>query len=219
MTPSIKGISRFFHSFDPRTLGKIDLVIISHAHFDHLSLNTLKLIKGIDTMIVPKGNASLMPGVNVRQIIEVLSGETIQKVIKVTVFDAQHNGSRYHPFSSSNKANSYLLEDGESSIYFAGDTGLGDHINQISLLKPTISILPIGAFEPKIVLNYYHMNPEQALQAVKILKTEVLIPSHFGTYRMSLDLTNEALPMLMNYNKSKNIRIYLPRLYVSKNTI
>ncbi|PCJ18219.1 MAG: hypothetical protein COB02_11565 [Candidatus Cloacimonadota bacterium] len=214
---SIKGVSRKFDTFNPSSFEKIDYVIISHAHFDHMSLNTISKMKKIETLIIPKGYKELFKEFNISKIIEVIPGETLDLKLKISVLKAQHNGSRYHPFKSSCMANSYLLDDKKTSIYFAGDTGFGEHIFDIAKkFHPDISILPIGAFEPNFILNYYHMNPKEALKAMKILGSEVMIPSHFGTYRLSLDLTSEALIALMQYNKPFNQKIYLPKLYVSK---
>lgn len=179
-------------------LPEIDAAIISHAHYDHLDLPTLENIPKINNVILAKGSENFLSqkvlqkskilGLNVWE-------STKIKDIEIISLPAVHNGSRNHPFNSSYSASGYLISDGNIKIYFAGDTGWGSHFEEIKKrYKPQISIIPIGGFEPYLILKNYHLDPEDAAKAANEIGSEISIPSHFGTFRVALEYPSTALP-------------------------
>lgn len=178
-------------------LPAIDAAIISHAHYDHLDLPTLEKVAQLETIIVPEGTQEFLSPSLLRRsrIVGLEIAESVQvKNLKITAVTAVHNGSRNHPFGSKHLAAGYIISNGSVSLYFAGDTGWGDHFAAIAQqYKPQIAILPIGGYEPYFILQNYHLNPTDAVRAAKVLGVDQVFPAHFGTFRVALEPLTFAL--------------------------
>jgi len=184
----------------PRELGHVDAVLLSHAHSDHLDPWTLERIPKPEQIIGPEFISEFLG--------RSIDNETIRELapyestpvgsLSVTAVPAKHNGSRYHPFSSRHGACGYVIGDGQTNVYIAGDTAFFPGIRAIaSRYGPRLAILPIGAYSPRFPLSGYHMSPREAAQTGILMGVEKVIPSHFGTFRLSLDRPASALPRFM----------------------
>lgn len=201
-------IHRSFKSFiKPNELPEIDAALISHAHYDHLDLATLEEITALRNVVLPSGSEEYLSEKILRKskIIGIQIDQAIKlgnlEIIQVPAF---HNGARNHPFKSEHFATGYIIRDDKYAIYYSGDTGYGEHFKKIrERFSPNISILPIGSFEPYFVLKHYHLNPEDALRAALDLKSELIVPAHFGTFRLALDSLDTALPRFAKLAKEK----------------
>lgn len=210
LSSTCKGIPRRSEiPISPEHLGSIDVVFISHAHYDHLDMETLKQLTDIGTIVVPASIGEYLDESIVQkpQILELKENETVDiQTLHVTAVFAKHNGSRFHPFSSSHRATGYVLSYKGVSIYLAGDTGYDDFFKSIrTRFNPDISILPIGSYEPYFVLKDYHLSPFDAVRAALDLSPSFVIPSHFGTFRLALDRTERALPLFKSYADNAKI--------------
>ncbi len=197
-------------------LPKIDAALISHTHYDHLDLPTLEGLKDLQKIVLAKGSEVFLPkGLTSKAIgMETWSAIEIGNGIKITAVPAVHNGARNHPFESVYKALGYIISDGENTIYFAGDTGWGGHFEEIKKRHaPTITIIPIGGFEPYFILKNYHLNPEDAVKAAKIVGAKINIPTHFGTFRVALERQDVALPRFFEACEKSGVACQLAMPY------
>lgn len=149
-------------------LKNIDLILVTHDHFDHLG-DTVEIAKrtGAQVLSVPElSNYLKEQGLNT--IGMNIGGSTEFKGLKIAMTQAFHTSSRGFPVG-------YVVTGRETSIYHTGDTGLFGDMKIIGeLYKPKISLLPIG--------GYYTMGINEALVAIDLIKPEVVIPMHYNTF-------------------------------------
>lgn len=177
-------------------LSQIDIVVISHNHYDHLDLPTLiKLDKKFHpTFIVPLGNKSLLANAGIKNIIEMdwWQHHTI-KDAHITFLPAKHWSARWLTDRNRTLWGSYGIEIAGKKIYFAGDSGYGSHFKIIreKWYQPDIALLPIGAYLPSWFMRNNHLNPEEAVRAHLDLQSSQSIAIHFGTFQLGDDGLNQ----------------------------
>jgi L-ascorbate metabolism protein UlaG (beta-lactamase superfamily) len=196
-----------------KDLPRIDLVLVTHAHFDHLHRPSLRAIAhlnrrrfgSVPAIVVPDDVADVVGGLGYREIIELSWWESFQHAnITVTHTPAQHWGARmlrdYH-----RGYGGYVISDGRYSIYHAGDTAYFKGFQEIGRrLEPQIALLPIGAYSPPSFRNV-HTSPGDAVQAFTDLKAHWMIPMHYGTFRLSHEPIEEPVQLLASEAKSAGI--------------
>ncbi len=95
------------------------------------------------------------------------------------------------------------------SIYFAGDTAYDKHFKEISKrYSIEYALLPIGAYEPKAIMQHNHLNPQEALEAFRDLKAKTFMPMHYGTFQLSDESINAPMKWLDDLQKSCSDEIY-----------
>jgi L-ascorbate metabolism protein UlaG (beta-lactamase superfamily) len=178
-------------------LPPIDLVLISHGHYDHLDLPTLKKLPGRPTIVVPPGIERLLRRIAKKCIVTLLPWEEYrEKEVAVTAVPAKHFAGR-HPLYPHTGYQGYVIQ-GSAVIYFAGDTGFFEGFDEIAKRwKIDAALLPVGAYEPP-PFRRNHMSPEDAVKAARILQTKLLVPIHWGTFKLSLEPLGEPIPRLLN---------------------
>jgi L-ascorbate metabolism protein UlaG (beta-lactamase superfamily) len=171
-------------------LPPISLVLLSHNHYDHCDLGTLRLLeRRFHPMVVtPHGNGRLLRAAGISRIEEIDWWESASTVpIPVTLTPAQHFSAR-HVFDR-NRAlwGGFLIEAGGHRILHAGDSGYGSHFREMAArLGPIdLALLPIGAYEPRWFMKDIHMNPAEAVQAHLDLAARRSIAMHFGTFQLT----------------------------------
>lgn len=198
-------------------LPEIDYVILSHMHYDHYDKETLEKIKTLKNLVLPKNSEIFITEGIIRKskLIPLRENEVYtDNELQIISLKTLHNGSRNHPFSSDYRASAYLIKIGETSVYFSGDTGYGPQFKDVKeRYSPNISIIPIGAYEPYFLLHKYHLNPEDAVWAGLDLGSGIVIPSHFGTFRMSLESPQTALPLFVQNANRNGLNIALAKMY------
>ena len=168
-------------------LPKIDVVIISHNHYDHLDLASLNALdeKFHPLFLVPLGNEQLLKEAGIQNVREMdWWEEHIIREHKITFTPAQHWSARGLFDKCETLWGSYFIQSPDFKTYFAGDTGLSSHLANIRLRlgAPDLSLLPIGAYDPQYFMKINHMTPEEAFTAHKDLNSTFSIGMHFGTF-------------------------------------
>lgn len=175
-------------------LPKIDLVLVSHNHYDHLDLATLKRLFEAHKplFIVPLGNKALLESEGIQGVEELdwWQEKEFGEGFKVTLTPAQHWSARGVLDRNEALWGGFVVRKGEVTVFFAGDTGYGPHFKEIAKrLGPIrVSLLPIGAYEPRWFMREQHMNPDDAVLAHFDLGG-LAIGTHYGCFK----LTNEAI--------------------------
>jgi len=176
-----------------KNLPKIDLLLLSHNHYDHCDVASLRKLRRRfpDMHIVTSlGNAPFLAAKRIKGAIE-LDWWQDQKFAgtRVTAVPARHFAAR--SLSDRNKTlwAGFVLEHGGTKIYFAGDTGYTKFFKEISekLGAPDLALLPIGAYEPRWFMGPVHMNPEDAVKAFADLGAKRAIGMHFGTFQLTAE--------------------------------
>lgn len=182
-------------------LPAIDLVVISHNHYDHLDIESLKRLnqKFSPLFIVPLGDKKLLNKHGIDNVQELDWWETVQiKNNKVTFTPAYHWSARGMFDKCESLWGAYFIENSLYSIYFAGDTGYEDHFKEIKLKlgSPDLALLPIGAWSPRWFMKNYHMDPFEAVLAHKDLGAKKSIGMHYGTFQLTDEGYDESQKIL-----------------------
>jgi N-acyl-phosphatidylethanolamine-hydrolysing phospholipase D len=176
-------------------LPPIDFVLVSHNHFDHLDLPSLRALaerRPETRFFVPLGNAELLRSEGIANVSELDWGDSL-RVGDVTIhcLPAQHWSKRR--LNDDRKAlwASWAVTGDQRKFYFSGDTGYFDGFSRIgNALGPfDLAAVAIGAYEPTEMMKASHMNPEEAIQAVVDIRARQALAIHFGTF----DLSDEPL--------------------------
>ena len=163
---------------DFEAIGEPDLVLVSHSHYDHLDIHSLRQVARRAPVVVPRGCAVYARKAGAGEVIELDSGETARAAgIEVEAVHAEHLGPR-RPFSKARPALGYVLP-GAPSIWFAGDTDLYDGMEELRG-RVDIALIPVAGWGPKV--GEGHMDAARAARAVEIVEPEVAIPIHWGTF-------------------------------------
>ncbi len=176
------------------SLPKIDLVLVSHNHYDHLDLATLKKLHEKDAphFIVALGDKKLLVDNGISSVQEMdWWEETNFKETKIHFLPSQHWSARGLHDKCHSLWGGHMISQGDHKIYFGGDSGYSDHFLQIKnkIGTPDISLIPIGAYEPRWFMKDLHMNPDDAVKAHLDLGSKKSLAMHYGTFQ----LTDEAI--------------------------
>lgn len=167
-------------------LPAVDVVVISHNHYDHLDIASLKELESRfrPQFIVPLGNAELLQKIGLSRVTEL---DWWQSYGSVQLVPAQHWSARGIWDRNQSLWGGYMITLKEHRIFFAGDTGYGPHFEEIKRRSGPIdlSLLPIGAYEPRWFMGYSHMNPADAVLAHRDLGTRLSVGIHFETFRLT----------------------------------
>ncbi|MBS4197472.1 MBL fold metallo-hydrolase [Lederbergia citri] len=176
-------------------LPSIDLVLISHSHYDHLHYSSIKKLKGNPTFLVPIGLGKWFKKKGFRSV-EEFSWWDNQKLedVDVTFTPAQHWTKRTLTDTNRSHWGGWIISDENHCIYFAGDSGYFKGFQEISKRHSIdYCLMPIGAYEPEWFMSSQHVNPEEAIQAFIDTEARYMIPMHYGAYRLADDTPKEAL--------------------------
>jgi len=165
-------------------LPHIDLILLSHAHFDHFDMATLRGLEREGTAVVTaKYTTDLLRPRRYQSVQEVGWGERVRVgPLSILGIPVKHWGARLH--SDVHRGyNGYLIESGRYRVVFGGDTAITDSFKSVRAKKPVdLAILPVGAYDPWIRM---HCNPEQAWRMGEDCGAECLLPVHHQTFRLS----------------------------------
>ncbi len=185
LSPHIFGIKRQKPALKPELIPKVDYILISHAHYDHLDINTLKNLNKNSVLIVPKNTGFLVKNLGFKDVIELKNWENFSNSdIEIHSLPVKHNNGRL-PFFLHTGTNSYFVKFNGISFYFLGDSAYFKDLKKFGeMFNIDFAFLPIGGFKPEIIFKNFHMNPYQAVQAFKDLNAKCFVPIHYGTFHV-----------------------------------
>jgi len=173
-------------------LPPIALVLLSHNHYDHCDISSLRqLARRFDPLVVtPIGNGRLVRSASIRRVEELDWWQTSQTApLPITLTPAHHFSAR--GILDRNRAlwGGFVVAIGERRLYFAGDTAYASFFPDIPrrLGAIDLALLPIGAYEPRWFMRSVHMNPEEAVRAHQDLGSPESIGMHFGTFQLTTE--------------------------------
>jgi L-ascorbate metabolism protein UlaG (beta-lactamase superfamily) len=176
-------------------LPPIDLVVLSHAHFDHIDRPSLKLFGKTTRVITAARTRDLLHGTKFGEVIEMDWNKSVRLVlrgmeIKISAFRAQHWGARLQ-YDEHRHYNSYVISRNDRRIIYAGDTAMTDAFAKLRDGKPfDLAIMSIAAYDPWIRA---HATPEQAVAMADAAGARFIMPIHHQTFRLSVEPFREPI--------------------------
>ncbi len=199
-------------------LPPIDIVLVSHNHYDHFDLPTLRRLaeKGTPRAVVPLGNLDLLRETGIPKTEELDWWQTVRLTpdITVTLVPAQHFSARTLWDRNKTLWGGFVVSGPSGNVFYAGDTGYGPHFQEIGRRFPPIraALLPIAPFRPQQSnspqMGYYprvHMGPEEAVQAHMDLGTKVSVAAHFQVFQLGFDGFDDAVSELLATLEKQNL--------------
>lgn len=184
----------------PSQLPRIDLVLLSHAHMDHLNSATLRCFPETTNAITAHSTADLLRDTRLKSPAELAWGEktvvhTSHGDVEVEAFEVRHWGARWR-HDSYRGYNGYILSREGKKIIFGGDTAMSESFRSLRSKGPfELAIMPIGAYQPWI---QSHCTPEQAVQMANDAGANHFLPIHFKTFAFGREGVSEPMERLQN---------------------
>lgn len=179
-----------FHELPP-----IDLVLLSHAHFDHLDLRTLRCFDRDTSVITARATRDLLRRTRFSDVTELEWGRSrsLTKAtgeIEITAFPVKHWGARMQR-DTHRGYNGYLIKRGGRRIIFAGDTAMTGNFAKLRRYGAIdVAIMSIAAYEPWV---QSHCTPEQAIEMANAAGAQFIVPVHHQTFRLSFEPFREPI--------------------------
>ena len=146
-------------------LGELDAVLVSHAHWDHLDLGSLKRLGRDVRIVIPRGAGKLVRRRGFADVVELDLGDRVEiGSVSVTATRADHDAGR-GPFGARAPAFGYLIE-GTRRVYFAGDTDLFPELAELAPVD--LALLPVAGWGPRVPAG--HLDPRRAAEAARLLR-------------------------------------------------
>jgi L-ascorbate metabolism protein UlaG (beta-lactamase superfamily) len=191
-------------------LPPISVVLLSHNHYDHCDLRTLRALdrRSRPLIVTPLGNRRLLQSAGLGRVEELDWWQhAVRAPLPIMLTPAQHFSART-PFDR-NRAlwGGFVVGIGQRRIFFAGDSGYAPHFREVrGRVGPVaLALLPIGAYEPRWFMKDIHMNPEEAVQAHLDLDAERSIGMHFGTFQLTPEGIDEPVRALAAARRDRGV--------------
>ena len=191
-------------------LPSISIVLLSHNHYDHCDLRTLRMLaRRFDPVVItPLGNARLVRSAGLRRVEELDWWQAAATTtVQITLTPAHHFSARGPLDRNCALWGGFVVTAGTHRIYFAGDTAYAPFFADVrQRLGPIdLALLPIGAYEPRWFMKAVHMNPAEAVQAHLDLQATASVGMHFGTFQMTTEGIDEPVQALNHARKAQNV--------------
>ncbi|MCB9059731.1 MAG: MBL fold metallo-hydrolase [Calditrichae bacterium] len=181
-------------------LPKIDMVIISHDHYDHLDKETIEMLGNDPYYLVPLGLGEFLEDLDITNYQELDWWDEIKfNNIRFVCVPAQHFSGRTLFDRNQTLWCGWVMQGARDKIYYAGDTGYFSEFKNIGRkLGPfTIAAIPIGAYQPQWFMSPVHISPQEAVDVYLDVKAKYFIPIHWGTFQLSDEPISEPPRLLL----------------------
>lgn len=173
-------------------LPPIDLILVSHAHFDHLDRPTLSKLPKRIPVVAAHQTGDLIRDLGFRKINELRWGESVSAGgLTITAREVRHWGARTF-YDQHRGFNGYLIESAGHRVLYGGDTAYHEGFKDVGDVD--LAIMGIGAYDPYIAA---HATPEQALQMADHCRAKRILPMHHSTFRLSYEPTSEPIERML----------------------
>ncbi len=191
---------------------EVDLVMVSHAHFDHLHKKSLRAIESRQGIVVPRGSGGLVKRLGFDRVSEMdIWEENDFGGIRVLHTPSHHWGARYG-HDTHRDFGGFLVGSGEQKIFHCGDSAYFEGFKEIGKREDIcVALMPIGAYESPSGRDV-HMNPEEAVRAFEDLGARLMIPMHYGTFPLGNEDPDEPVERLRKEAEKRGLghRIIIP---------
>ena len=200
------GIKRYVKpSLRINELPKIDLVLISHSHMDHLDYKSLGNLKA-DHVVTACQTKDLFEKYSHFNVFELDHDDSLtlkirDTVISITAFEVNHNGARYRK-DTFRKSNGYSIKVKDKNFLFAGDTAFTNDFQKLSSPENEVIFIPIGAYDPWI---HNHCNPEEAILMGQMTNSKFVLPIHHQTFKLSNEPLDEPIERFIKASQDNEV--------------
>ena len=198
-----------------KKLPEIDFITISHNHYDHLDIRSLKDLYSLNSntiFLVPAGDKKLLERQKIENVYEYEWWEGyLSDELKITFTPVQHWSKRGLFDRNKSLWGGWFFEFNDFSIFHAGDTGYSEDFKstRIKLGSPKYAFIPIGAYDPEWFMAESHVNPEDAVQIMLDLGAENSFGMHWATFKLTDEDTLETRERLDAEVKNKKINSFI----------
>lgn len=202
-------------------LPKIDYILISHNHYDHMDQETV-------TRLIQRDQPIIVTGLGNKELIESWGGSRVTELdwkeifrhqnLEFTFVRAQHFSARGIFDRDQTLWGGFMVKTSLGYIYFAGDTGYGEFIpKELAKYQPLLlALIPIGAYEPRWFMSPVHTNPAEAIRIHEELSSQNSVGIHFGTFSLADDNYSapvEALKDVLSKKDQNNLKPFrIPKI-------
>jgi L-ascorbate metabolism protein UlaG (beta-lactamase superfamily) len=192
-------------------LPRIDLVLVSHNHYDHLDLPTLERLWERDRprILTSLGNDTILRGVGIPATALDWNGRfRLRPGVEIIAERNHHWGSRWGTDRNRALWSAFTVSLPGGNIFFAGDTGWGDGswVREAAAHGPfRLAILPIGAYAPRDFMRTNHVDPAEAVRVFEILKPALALGMHWGTFQLTFEPIDEPWQRLEALKRRRGI--------------
>jgi L-ascorbate metabolism protein UlaG (beta-lactamase superfamily) len=194
----------------PAQLQKLDLILITHAHMDHLDIPSLKALPKSAVVVACDKCSSIIAPLGFKDVRELKWGEsTVVDGITIRAMGARHWGKRWPPLGEDYGFNSYVLEKDGHRVLLACDSADTDLFAPLASTPPDVAIFSVGAYDPWI---WNHANPEQVWSMFESTGARYLVPIHWGTFKLGKEPLEEPMERLVKAAGDQQDRIVLRQI-------
>ncbi|MFB9053671.1 MBL fold metallo-hydrolase [Formosa undariae] len=199
-----------------KDLPRIDAVLISHDHYDHLDYDSISKLKDkVDAFYTPLGVGSHLEswGISKDKIHELDWWEEIMfSDLKFVCTPAQHFSGRGISDKAKTLWSSWIITSKDDNIFFSGDSGYGKHFKDIGEKYGPFDFAMIECGQYNTLWHDIHMYPEETVQAALDVKAKLMMPIHWGAFKLAMHEWNEPVERLLEASKTQNINIIVPKI-------
>lgn len=193
-------------------LPRIDVVVISHDHYDHLDVNTLKRLAKRDNpqILAGLGHKKFLKKFKLRNVEEMDWGEAVEiNGVEIHFEKALHWSNR--AFSPRKTLWGSYMFIGSSKVYFAGDTAYENHFSEIKekFQNIDLALIPVGAYTPRFFMLHVHMDPEHAVKSHLDLDPRLSYAIHWGTFQLTHEGMFDPVEELDSICQTKSISNFI----------
>ena len=183
---------------DLQLMPLVDLVMVTHAHFDHLHKRSLKILESHEGIVVPTGSSALVKKLGFHTVHEMsVWDELTFDDLSVTHTPSHHWGARYL-HDTHRDYGGYMISSGVCKVFHCGDSAYFEGFQEIGKHHtPDVALMPIGAYDAPSGRDV-HMNPEEAVRAFIEMEAGILIPMHYGTFPLGNEPYHEPVERLVS---------------------